>query len=236
MADAATGAEDRIAANGDGFRPEWTRDGSRIIYIRPRSGVREVVSHAWDGNGEDRVLARDSLHGITDVIVGPAHGYAIFVTQRHAIFYVAPMDSLSAMRPLVLASRATAPVISPDGRFVAYAARASGTNEIYVQSFPGPGRRVRVSVNGGTEPRWAPSGNAVYYRTFSRLMEATLSASLDVVRRDSLFVDVMDRSPALQRQNWDIMPNGREFLMEQWRPTNAVEMIVNWRRLIEGKK
>ena len=236
ISDLATGAEDRIAANGDGFRPEWTRDGSRIIYIRPRSGVREVVSHAWDGNGDDKVLARDSLHGITDIIVGPAHGYAIFVTQRHAIFYVAPMDSLSAMRPLVLASRATAPVISPDGRFVAYAARESGANEIYVQSFPGPGRRVRVSVNGGTEPRWAPSGNAVYYRTFSRLMEATLNASLDVVQRDSLFVDVMDRSPALQRQNWDIMPNGREFLMEQWRATNAVEMIVNWRRLIEGKK
>ena len=95
---------------------------------------------------------------------------------------------------------------------------------------------MRVSVNGGTEPRWAPDGKAIYYRTFSRLMEATLTASLDVVKRDSLFVDGMDRSPALQRQNWDIMPNGREFLMEQWRASNAVEMIVNWRRLIEVKK
>ena len=72
--------------------------------------------------------------------------------------------------------------------------------------------------------------------TFSRLMEATLTASLDVVKRDSLFVDVMDRSPALQRQNWDIMPNGREFIMEQWRASNAVEMIVNWRRLVEVKQ
>ena len=105
-----------------------------------------------------------------------------------------------------------------------------------MQPLPGPGRRVRVSVDGGTEPRWDPSGNGLYYRTASRVTRATLGPLLDVVRRDSLFVDAMDRAPFSQRQNWDVMPNGREFIMVQWRSTNTVSLIVNWRRLIEGKK
>ena len=238
IADIASGALTRVAASGDGFRPEWMRDGSRILYIRSRQGVREIVSHPWDGNGDDRVLARDSVHGITDVVPGAAHGYAVFVTQQGSDLYVAPMDSLSAMRPLAVTpnAREGSPAISPDGRFVAYVSNESATREVYVQPLPGPGRRVRVSVDGGTEPRWDPSGNRLYYRTASRLMQATLGPLLDVVRRDSLFVDAMDRSPLSQRQNWDVMPNGREFIMVQWRSTNTVSLIVNWRRLIDGKK
>jgi len=234
--DLATGAEDRVAANGDGFRPEWTREGKEVVYVRSRGAVREVVAHPWDRNGDDRVLLRDSIHAITDVIVGAPHGLAIFVSQREPHLYVAPMDSLSIMRPLVLASLATAPVISPDGRSVAYTARESGTNEIYVQSLVGSGRRARVSVEGGTEPRWAPNGKAVFYRTSSRLIEATLNTALDVTRRDSLFVDNFDRSPSLQRQNWDVMPSGQEFLMVRWRSPNVVSIVVNWRRLIDAKK
>jgi Tol biopolymer transport system component len=142
------------------------------------------------------------------------------------------------MRPLAVTpiAREASPAISPDGRFVAYVSDESATREVYVQPLPGPGRRVRVSLNGGTEPRWDPSGNGLYYRTTSRVMHATLGPLLDVMRRDSLFVDVMDRSPFSQRQNWDVMPNGREFVMVQWRSTNTVSLIVNWRRLIEGKK
>jgi hypothetical protein len=234
--DVASGAEDRVAANGAGFRPEWTRDGKDIVYLRSHGGVREVVAHSWDRNGDDRVLVRDSIRSITDVVLGPPHGLAIFVAQGEPHFYVAPMDSLASMRPLALASLATAPVISPDGRLVAYGARESGASEIYVQALVGSGRRVRISVAGGTEPRWAPNGKAVLYRTSSRLMEASLDAGLEVTRRDSLFVDDMERSPSLQRQNWDVMPNGQEFLMVRWRSSNLVSVVVNWRKLIEAKK
>jgi serine/threonine-protein kinase len=236
IADLASGAVARVAANGEGFRPEWMRDGSRILYIRSRRGVREIVSHAWDGNGDDRVLARDSVYGIADVVPGAAHGYAVFVARND--LYVAPMDSLSAMRPLAVTPNASegSPAVSPDGQFVAYVSNESATREVYVQQLPGPGRRVRVSVNGGIEPRWDPSGNGLYYRTASRLMHATLGPLLDVVRRDSLFVDAMDRSVGTQRQNWDVMPNGREFIMVQLRSTNTVSLVVNWRRLTEGKK
>ena len=44
---------------------------------------------------------------------------------------------------------------SPDGRFIAYQSDdGSGDHEIYIQRFPEPGQRVRVSTNGGSQVRW----------------------------------------------------------------------------------
>ena len=39
--------------------------------------------------------------------------------------------------------------LSPDGRWVAFVANTSGVFEVYVQPFPGPGRRLQVSTKGG---------------------------------------------------------------------------------------
>lgn len=100
---------------------------------------------------------------------------------------------------------------------------------MYVQPLPGPGRRVRVSVNGGVEPLWSRQGTTLYFRGPSRVMQ------VDIVKRDSLFLDVMDRAPSGSRRNWDVMPNGHEFLMVQWRATDRVSVVVNWPRLLEQK-
>ena len=66
-------------------------------------------------------------------------------------------------------------------------------------------------------------------------MQVTLGPTLDIVKRDSLFLDAMDRAPSSSRRNWDIMPNGHEFLMVQWRATDQVSVVVNWPLLIERK-
>ena len=35
--------------------------------------------------------------------------------------------------------------------------------EVYVQPYPGPGPRAQVSVKGGTNPAWAPSGRELFF-------------------------------------------------------------------------
>lgn len=39
----------------------------------------------------------------------------------------------------------------------------SGTNEIYIRSFPNPGERTVVSRGGGLIPYWSPDGRTLYY-------------------------------------------------------------------------
>ena len=47
----------------------------------------------------------------------------------------------------------------------------SGRVEVYIQSFPGPGGKVQVSTNGGSQVRWGRDGNELFYIAFdSRLM------------------------------------------------------------------
>ncbi|MEO7156633.1 MAG: hypothetical protein ABI039_03665, partial [Vicinamibacterales bacterium] len=54
--------------------------------------------------------------------------------------------------------------ISPGGRSLAYASNESGQFDIYLDGFPKPGSRVRVTTAGGTEPRWGADGRELFFR------------------------------------------------------------------------
>ncbi|MFN7933075.1 MAG: winged helix-turn-helix domain-containing protein [Bryobacteraceae bacterium] len=57
--------------------------------------------------------------------------------------------------------------LSADGRFLAYASDETGAPEIYVRRLMPGGKlgekRVKVSVNGGVEPRWRRDGKELFY-------------------------------------------------------------------------
>jgi hypothetical protein len=55
--------------------------------------------------------------------------------------------------------------ISPDGRCVAFTSDESGWNEIYVTSFPEPGRRVRVSADSGVSAQWRDDGTELFFES-----------------------------------------------------------------------
>jgi Tol biopolymer transport system component len=55
------------------------------------------------------------------------------------------------------------PMVSPDGRWLAYASNESGRFETYVQPFPSGGRAIQVSTEGGAFPRWSPTGRDLFF-------------------------------------------------------------------------
>ncbi|MCZ6569306.1 MAG: hypothetical protein O7B23_03995 [Deltaproteobacteria bacterium] len=63
----------------------------------------------------------------------------------------------------------------------------SGRYEVYVQPYPGPGRRWPISTNGGREPVWSPTGNELYYRAGDSMMVVAFET-------DSLFTAGVPRS------------------------------------------
>jgi hypothetical protein len=54
------------------------------------------------------------------------------------------------------------PRFSPDGKWLACAADDSSRPEIYVQPFPGPGAKVQVSTEGGSEAIWSRDGRDLF--------------------------------------------------------------------------
>src|SRR5262249_13105521 len=72
------------------------------------------------------------------------------------------------------------PMFSPDGRWMAYMSQESGTSEIYVRPFPGPGGRRQISTAGGGYPVWSRDGRELLYRDASqRIMVVSVTANGD---------------------------------------------------------
>jgi hypothetical protein len=53
--------------------------------------------------------------------------------------------------------------ISPDGRWIAYVSNETGAPEVYVRTFPAPGGKWQISVNGGAQPQWRRDGKEIFY-------------------------------------------------------------------------
>jgi hypothetical protein len=52
---------------------------------------------------------------------------------------------------------------SPDGKWMAYSSNESGTDDIFVRPFPGPGGKWRISTGGGKYPTWSQNGRELFY-------------------------------------------------------------------------
>jgi Tol biopolymer transport system component len=122
--------------------------------------------------------------------------------------------------------------VSGDGRWLAYASDESGRYEIYVDSFPTPGTRARLTSGGGVSPRWNKDGTEIYFRrgTEIHVVRPTLSGAVpEAASSDRLFDARVDI------RAYDVSPDGQRFLLNlpaaaaDPRPTSV---IVNWLTLV----
>lgn len=117
---------------------------------------------------------------------------------------------------------------SPNVRRIAYVSNVSGSVEVYVRPFQHPGPAVRVSIAGGSQPRWRRDGQELFYvAPDGRLMAVALRE-----RGDSL--EVTAPVPLFQTgriNGYDVSPDGRRFLLNHARVdarTLPAVLMLNW--------
>jgi hypothetical protein len=123
-------------------------------------------------------------------------------------------DSAPTARTIIPAAfNEGSPVLSPDGHWLAYQSDQTGRMEVYIQSYPVPGARVPVSLQGGTEPAWSHTGRELFYRAGDNLMAAsvTLSPSVAVTGRRALFTGSYLGGGAMR--DYDVAPDDQHFVM-----------------------
>jgi hypothetical protein len=123
-------------------------------------------------------------------------------------------DSAPAARTIIPAAfDESAPALSPDGHWLAYQSDQTGRMEVYVQSYPQPGARVPVSLQGGSEPVWAHNGRELFYRSGDSLMVAsvTLSPGLTITGRRRLFTASFLEGGSFRE--YDVAPDDQHFVM-----------------------
>jgi Tol biopolymer transport system component len=133
-------------------------------------------------------------------------------------------------------------VFSPDGRWVAYESDETGRMEIYVQAYPGPGARTRVSIEGGVGPAWNARGGELFYQSQTAVMAQRIENGRPVGPPTQLFAHA-SRQP--RTRDWDVNSDGQRFLVveraEAGSSASQINIVANWfeelkRRVPSGKK
>ena len=123
---------------------------------------------------------------------------------------------------------------SPDGKWIAYSTTETGDNEVYVQSFPATGEKWKVSVHGGSQPRWRRDGKEMFYRTVDGKMMAVsvkTAGGFEAGVPHMLFASPADPAFPNVGITYDVTADGQRFLMNAALDgirTSPITIITNW--------
>jgi AraC-like DNA-binding protein len=151
--DLGTGATRQLTGGGDDANdPQWSPDARTLAYSAVSEGDKRVFLRPAAG-GPARPLAHGGGSWFpTDWLPG---GRAVLATadrDGNRDVLVVPADGDPARPYAATPAREGAARVSPDGRWVAYQSDEGGRDEVYVDGYPTPGRRTRVSAAGGVHP------------------------------------------------------------------------------------
>jgi eukaryotic-like serine/threonine-protein kinase len=241
--DLADGRLSRATFDRDGHDATWTPGGEAITYISAKTGTLGIY-RARPGQAEppDSLLVSGSLsytgHWLPDGSALVTVGNALRPESRTDIGIVRNAGR-GPIEPLVASRFEDAyPAVSPDGRWLAFNSDQSGRNEVYVRPLDRPGDQVQVSVGGGVEPVWNRAGGELFYRAGpgagTDLVAAAISFTPTAARvtgRTTL-VSVAGMANATPHANYDVSPDGRQFVMVGYNQATRIVIIQNLPALI----
>jgi Tol biopolymer transport system component len=214
--DIARNVSTRLTFEGTADNPIWTPDGRRLIYggqIAGKSGIYSVPSDA--SSGPELLLAVEGR--VLPTSTTPDGKTIVYTLQSQAtrpkIMIFAGEGQPRALHGDVPFNEARGQ-ISPDGKWLAYESAESGSQEIYVTPFPGPGAKVRISQNGGSWPRWSRNMRELFFWAgappVTGLMTVPIQpgAAFQAGQPELLFSYTSGTT-------WDPSPDGKQFLVER---------------------
>ena len=222
----------------------WTPDGNDLILFQEGldgSLTLGAGRAAADGSGETVPLVVPEQSDVLPGSLTPDGRVLAYTLSENSLadLWTVSLDGPSEPTPfLQTAASEGLPAFSPNGEWLAYQSDDSGRLEIYVQPYPGPGRRVAVSTEGGAEPVWSRDGGEIFYRPLDEngLMVAEVAATVPelvfgVPRQ--LFEGHYDRHPwglTIGQRNYDVMPDGQRFIMLRRADARLprFNVVLNW--------
>ena len=223
--------------------PTFSSDGRRIFFSTFSSGPWDLWEMVPQGSRDMKpFLQSPNTKSANDV--SPDGRYLLyreFNPGTRGDLKVVPLAGERIARVFIAtADDESSGDFSPDGHWVAYVSDESGRKEVYVASFPDPGRRFRVSADGGSQPRWSRDGKELFYVRSGQLLAAAVGrAGEDLTFAESRTLFPLPllalNDPGFdQFTRYDVAPDGRFLALlrageERFTP---LVVVLNWQEAL----
>jgi serine/threonine-protein kinase len=213
--------------------PAWSPDGRWIAFSRGR-GATGLYRRRVDGTSDDERLSGEDGPNFVEGYTPDGKLLTATRSERALTAFGVPIGG-KPFKLIESAADVWGALVSPSGRYVAYVSTETGTDEVFVETYPPGHGKWQVSLGGGRFPVWARDGKRLVYARDEAIM------AVDVDDRAGFHASeprMLLRGPYELRtapiRNFDIGPDGR-FVFVRRRtdvaPLRQLEVIVGWEGL-----
>jgi serine/threonine-protein kinase len=244
--DFARGTLTKMSFDGASHWPLWTPDGRRLTFRSWKTGTMTMWWMPADRSGTPELLT--TVGSMQSPESWSPDGATLAFTQMDDPESGSDIYTLSLVnrtpRALIRSKFSEgSPKFSPDGKWLAYSSNESGRPEVYAMTYPGPGPRIQLSTEGGTDPVWRRNGRELFYRNGDQMMSVAVSTGgVDPFAKPSPLWEAhylagVGSSCGMSgptSANYDISADGERFLMiedkSEVMECKLLHVVTNWSR------
>ena len=233
--DLARGVRTRFTFDpGDDTAPLWSPDGGALVFSSNRKGHYDLYRKALDGSSEEEALVASDADKYPFSWTAGGRTLLFLETAKDVGIEIRTLALDGSRKPESWAKtkfNERPSALSPDGRWFPYSSDESGRWEVYVTSFPRPGRKWQISTEGGAYAFWSADGGEILYHDLGGMIRAVAvtarGETLEVGQSRPLF---RAEGPSPTAPSFSPTSDHQRFLVvgQGQKPNALLDLVVNW--------
>jgi Tol biopolymer transport system component len=223
----------KLTFKGHNTQSVWSPTGTDIVFSSTMTGPRNLFRLPSDASRLEPERLTMSPNIQVPQTWSPTGNDVLFREQNagRAQLWRLPLTGNERKATLLFETDFTEDEasFSPNGKWIAYVTDQTGSSEVVVRPFPGPGSPVRVSPGGGHDPVWSRDGRELFYQNDGRLMAAeivTTDQTLRVKPPRQLFQGGFVPYVSTTPRSFDVAADGKFVMIEPAQDARPAALIL----------
>jgi Tol biopolymer transport system component len=231
-------------------QPAWSADGKTLLYatgmnagaaLAVAKSTSEIHSISIDGSSPDKTIAK--VASATPIPTwSPDNKYLLYTAASGSyltVLWIAPAGGDGPARILMTPPTPDAILmvyrVSPDGRWLAYTSTESGTQEIYLTTFPDAKGKWRVSTDTGAYPAWSADSKQLFYKDLNDTFYVSTISGKGGEPEIGIPQKLFHAGQPGLGIGYDVAPDGQRLLvnLSEDEVLAPLKIVTNWPALLQ---